>query len=152
MWYMLFYSLLIVVLSVCVIFDIKRREIPLVLLVILGGIVAFLWGYEVFWQGLGYMQFLGVIPGIFMLILARISEESVGYADGIVVAEIGLLTGVGRCLFILSAALFLAAIFSLFVLVIKKVSKKYKVPFIPFFTSAYAFSLLLQGGIGVGTI
>lgn len=125
------------VMTVCAAVDIKRKEIPVGLFAVLG-IVALLGcilGKTEETEIL--MLAAGLMPGILLLVLARITEQSIGYGDGIILAEIGLLTGVGRCMLILAAALAMAGIFSIGMLIVRKVTRKHKIPFVPFLTVAY---------------
>lgn len=135
--------LLAVIMIICAIVDIKKKEIPVWIFVILGitALTGSIWngGYEF------YKMAAGVVPGILLLGLARITEQSIGYGDGIILAEIGCMTGAGSCMVILAGALALAGIFSMGMLIVKKVDKKYRIPFIPFLTMVYIIVLCLQG-------
>jgi len=124
------------VLVVCAVVDIKRKELSVKLFAVLG-VIALL-GCICEWKDTGVMAAAGVLPGILLLALARITEQSIGYGDGILLAELGLMTGVGKCMLILAAALAMAGIFSLGIVVIKKVDKRYKIPFVPFLATAFA--------------
>ena len=135
--------LLAVVMIIGAVEDIKKKEISIGIFVMLGitALTGSIWceGYEL------YKMAAGVMPGILLLGLARITEQSIGYGDGIVLAEIGCMMGAGVSIIILAGALALAGIFSLGMLVIKKVDKRYKIPFIPFLTTTYISVLCLQG-------
>lgn len=127
--------LLAIIMVICAAADIKKREIPIWIFIMLGGI-ALIDG--IFCKEYGFYQIAaGVIPGLLLLGLAKITEQSIGYGDGIVLAEIGCMAGAGGSMVILSGALALAGIFSLGMLVIKKVDKRYRIPFVPFLTAAY---------------
>ncbi len=136
------YAAVAAVMVVCTIADIKKKEISVWLFGILGLIVMV--GCFVLETPRWYMLAAGVIPGILLMILAKITEQSIGYGDGIILAEIGLITGVGRCMLILAAALALAGVFSLGILVIKKVDKRYRIPFVPFLTMSYVAVMCIQ--------
>lgn len=127
--------LILAVMAVCAVVDIRKKEISVKLIVLLGlvAISNCIFGRQ---QEL-VMAMAGVVPGILMLIFAKITEQSIGYGDGIILAEIGLVTGAGKCMLILAVALAMAGLFSLGIIVIKKVDKKYKIPFIPFLTLSY---------------
>lgn len=124
--------------------DIKKREIPIWVFLLLGSIA--LTG-SMICEGHGlYQVAAGSVPGIVLLAMAKITDQSIGYGDGIVLAEIGCLTGAGRSMIILAGALALAGIFSLGMLTVKKVDKRYKIPFIPFLTVAYVAVFCIQAG------
>lgn len=142
---MMIYAAVTAVMLVCTIVDIKKKEISIWLFGLLGIIVII--GYIALGNQKGYMLAAGVIPGALLIVLAKITEQSIGYGDGIILAEIGIVTGVGKCMLILAVALAIAGVFSLGIVIIKKVDKKYKIPFIPFLTMAYLAVLCLQNKI-----
>jgi len=138
------YLAVALVMIICTIADIKRKEVSVWLFVLLG--ITTIIGCILCGEQRGYMIVAGVVPGILLVILAKITEQSIGYGDGIILAEIGLITGVGKCMLILAAALAMAGIFSLAIVVIKKVDKRHKIPFVPFMTAAYMAVFCLQNG------
>lgn len=134
--------LLAVIMIICAVIDIKKKEIPVWVFVILGitALAGSIWheDYDL------YRAAAGVVPGVLLLGMARITEQSIGYGDGIVLAEIGCMTGAGVCMLVLAGALALAGVFSMGMLVIKKVDRKYKIPFIPFLTTAYLVMICVR--------
>lgn len=145
---MIVYVAVAAVMVVCTIADIKKKEISVWLFGFLGLIV--IMGCFVPEIPKWYIPAAGVIPGILLIILAKITEQSIGYGDGIILAEIGLITGVGRCMLILATALALAGVFSLGILVVKRVDKKYRIPFVPFLTMAYVAVMCMQNQMILG--
>lgn len=143
---MLVYAAVAVVMLFCTVADIRKKEISVWLFLILG--ITAIVGYIVCTKQKGWMFIVGILPGMLMLVLAKITEQSIGYGDGIILAEIGVVTGAGKCMLILAAALAMAGLFSLGIVVIKRVDKKYKIPFVPFLTAAYliVFCFQLNGG------
>ncbi len=126
------------VMVVCAVTDIKRKELSMRLFALLGIIAATgcIWG-----QNREMLTVVaGVIPGILLIVLAKITEQSIGYGDGIILAELGLLTGAGKCMLILAAALAMAGIFSLIIVVVKKVDRRHRIPFVPFLAIAFLTS------------
>ena len=80
----------------------------------------------------------GLLPGIFLLILARITREAVGYGDGLILLFIGLSLGFWECIGIFFAGLlgiFLAAVLALLLFGRKK---SLEIPFIPFLLTGLA--------------
>ncbi len=134
--------LLAAVMIICAAVDIKKKEIPIGVFLLLGAIA--LIGSMVCEGHKWYHVAAGSAPGIILLLLAKITEQSIGYGDGIVLAEIGCLIGAGNSVILLAGALALAGVFSLGMLVIKKVDKRYKIPFIPFLTAVYVVMLCVQ--------
>lgn len=134
-------TLMAAVMTVCSIADIKRKEISIRFFVILGSIAVI--GCFLNSGQINFMVVAGVVPGICMIIISKITDQSIGYGDGIILTEIGLLTGIGKGMLILAVALAVAGVFSLGMVVIKKVNKRYKIPFVPFLTIAYILVIYL---------
>ncbi len=129
MWRVLITGIWLVVISVC---DIRNKSVP-VLLLGLGG----LWtGGILLCQGIrGEINVLeqceALIPGIALLVLAKLTEKA-GCADGIVLMLLGLLEGAAGCLTLCFGSLLGASVLSGVLLVLKKVKKTTKLPFVPF--------------------
>lgn len=144
-------GLLIILLLLCAAIDIRKKEIPVSMLVVLGvtAILYFFGNAEGKWEGSIRTFAEGMIPGILLLGAAKASKENIGCGDGIVLMEIGGTAGIGKCMFILAIALAFAGVFSLGMIVIKKVGRNYKIPFIPFLAMAYLLSFIpavINGG------
>ena len=91
--------LLAVMMIICAAVDIKKKEIPIWIFIILG-IIALIGG--IFCRDYEFYQLAaGVTPGLLLLGLARITEQSIGYGDGIILAEIGCMSGAGNSMIIL---------------------------------------------------
>lgn len=91
----------IVMLAFCSIQDIREKEISLWKLKIYG----FLAAAVSIWEILPLKDnlftlicrfFVGLLPGLFLLILAKITKQAVGYGDGLVLLFIGALWGSGN--------------------------------------------------------
>lgn len=123
--------------------DIRERRVSVMLLTV-GGIFAVgCLGYEMFVGRVnGLVPLLGSLPGVFLLVVARISKKA-GYADGIVLLWLGLLGGYGDGVFVMGISLLLIAAVSMILLVLRRVKKETRIPYIPFLTAGY---LLLQFG------
>ncbi len=74
----------------------------------------------------------GLLPGLACLLLSVLTEEAIGYGDGILVVICGFSLGVWQCLGILMLAFMLAGLFGVMLLVIKKGNKKSRIAFVPF--------------------
>lgn len=80
-------------------------------------------------------RLLGLIPGIMMLVINRVSKESVGMADVAAIASIGVGMGFFRSSGAIMCAFFLCGIFALAYAVIHHKTgrmRKQSIPFIPF--------------------
>lgn len=144
---------LLIYLAVLGLFDWRERKVPLILLI--GGLMAaFLYQAYLLYHSLAEWQWflvsalLGVLPGFFMLIMARLTDK-VGYGDGLVLLNIGLLTSYKSCILLLCFSTLTMSIFSIGLLLLKKVKKDTKLPYLPFLTAVYAFGMLVTRNGGV---
>ena len=80
---------------------------------------------------------VGVVPGLFLLAVAWITREKVGYGDGLVIMVCGAFLGLSGGMSCLMTALFFSAMASLYLLIIKKCGRKKELPFVPFILCGY---------------
>lgn len=79
----------------------------------------------------------GCCVGVIFLIMSRATKESFGYGDSILIVIMGGFLGFWNILTLLMAAFFLAAGFSIVMLIKKKFNRKSAFPFVPFLTISY---------------
>ena len=79
--------------------------------------------------------------GVVLLLIAWTGRECIGAGDGVMLVASGTFLGFWGNLRLLIAALFLAAVAALFLLVIKRKGRNYRMPFLPFLLVAYLFQL-----------
>lgn len=130
-----------IIVCICAIFDIRKREIPFKA-VIIGGVIGCGNCFLQISEGnlLAGEMGLALLPGCFFLFLSLVSGEKVGYGDGLLLAVVGLFIGFYRCLLILCISLLLLSVTALVLLVFHKVHRNSRLPFVPF----------LAAGMGVG--
>ncbi len=122
--------------------DWKERKVPLILLWG-GGMVAVGFNMYVWLQDLtnGWWTLasilLGTLPGLGMLAVARFTGKA-GYGDGLVLLNVGLLTDYKTCFIMLCFSMLLMSFFAMGMLVVGKVDKESRLPYIPFLTAVYA--------------
>ena len=75
---------------------------------------------------------IAFIPGVVVLVLAKITKEKIGMGDGWVVIILGNFLTAFEISILLQVAIILAAVFSLILLCGKRVSVSYSIPFLPF--------------------
>lgn len=73
-----------------------------------------------------------MIPGICLLILAKVTKEEVGYADGILTVLIGMSMGFWQTAGILFTALLGTFVTAVFLFIFCKRKRKTRIAFIPF--------------------
>lgn len=112
--------------------DIRKKQIPVIILFIFGVTAAFFIVRSGEREGISVVYSL--IPGVFLLTLSLCTRESIGYGDGWTVLVLGLLLGLWDCVACVFVGLILSALFSLTLLVLRKVNGKSRLPFLPFIT------------------
>lgn len=122
-----------ILLCVCAVSDMKKKEIPLIV-VILGMAAAFgidLW--QIFHQTLSIREMgLALLPGIFLLSVSFCTKEKVGYGDGLLLMTSGLLVGFQKCCLSLFISLVCCSVCALFLLALHKVKRNSSIPYVPF--------------------
>lgn len=85
----------------------------------------------------------GAAVGVIFLIISRVTEDSFGYGDSILIMIMGGFLGFWNILSLLTAAFSMAALFSIFMLIRKRFHRKSAFPFVPFLTAAYIGGMFL---------
>jgi len=122
--------------------DIKNKKINVILigmgfLVLL--ISTLILGNLTIWNRLA-----GLTLGIILLSLNPITKGQIGIGDGIIVCITGLCLGFPQNAILLAYALFGSAMFSIVLLVIRRVNRKRTIPFVPFLLIGYLGVLMLE--------
>lgn len=86
--------------------------------------------------------FTGVIVGFLVLAAAKLTDQAIGYGDGIVLMFIGSALGFSKVLTIFIIGLFLVSVAGLFFIALGRANRKSQWPMIPW--------LLVSFVIGVG--
>lgn len=133
-------GVIIVFLIPCAITDLKSKTIPIWWTVVFG-ISAMI--YQIFWkkQKLETILF-SMIIGVTLLVAAKISNQRIGYGDGIIFLILGLWIGFWDGISLLFFSLILSSIISVYLIIVRRKGRDYRIPFIPFVTAAY---IILEG-------
>ncbi|MDE6529148.1 MAG: prepilin peptidase [Lachnospiraceae bacterium] len=126
------------------IWDIRGKRIPaglLILDVLAGGILMAV-NRDIDWQKDWYLYVVGILIGILLLLIGRFCGGCIGAADGIMTAIIGGMIGYQNTLLLLMNAILAAAVFSIFLIAIKKARRETAIPFIPFLLLGYLMILI----------
>lgn len=127
------------------IMDFWKRKVP-VLLLLAGGIVFSGMGIkrciqgEMLWQECVW----GMIPGMVLLLVAGITKKA-GYGDGIVLVQMGIYLGCERVLLLFCFSLLLLSGSCMVLLLLRKVNKNTRMPYLSFLAITY-FVGMLGGG------
>lgn len=119
--------------------DIRRRRVPVWMLVP-GGILAGI--MFICQQAMPGDMLKAILPGDVLLVTAFLTKKA-GYGDGIVMLFLGILSGSVKSLLIFAVSLFLAAVFSVILLGVRKVGRNTRIPFLPFLTAAWLIVMLV---------
>lgn len=127
--------------------DIVNRKVPLWMLAVQASLATGM----LIWGGInGELRIGGIckalIPGIILVAIA-LSTKKAGWADGVVLLLLGIQTDYEKCMAAVLAALFLMAVLSAVLLMLHKVKKDTKLPFIPFLTMGWFLGFFLNGSI-----
>lgn len=137
-------ALAFVLLCICSVFDIRKKELPLMIL-ITGFLVAL--GIEMWciWKGLESVAGIAesLLPGVFLLLLSFCTREKVGYGDGLLLIVLGLFLGFFRCFLILCIGLIFSSAFALILLLFCKAEKNSRLPLVPFLTIGMGVSFFV---------
>lgn len=113
----------------------KRLDIRIVILGIL-----FAPGFILCFNEIGlYERIMGLIPGAILYICSLVSREGIGLADILEIILIGLCTGIGGIITVLSVAFLLIAFLAGIMIAFGRLKFKSRVPFLPFLFTGYVF-------------
>lgn len=137
----------IVYLTVCSITDLRTREVSvrLGLIFLAGGSVL-----QILDRGMPWNIWVGgILTGIFLMGISKITGEALGYGDSMAVMVIGGLVGFWKTVGILLTALTASAVISAILLILGRAGRKDTVPFLPFLLAAGILSAFGVGGSGL---
>lgn len=125
--------------------DIRRKCVPVWLLAFGGVFVTFMsvyrawsgqfWGKELVWS---------IVPGAVLLAVAVLTKKA-GWADGVALLFLGILTGFRECIFGFTLSMLFISVVSLVLLALKRVRKNTTLPYLPFLCVGY----LVQAALGL---
>lgn len=119
--------------------DYREKELPLIYIAVgfgAGLLLQILTGAAFLIDNL-----LVFLPGLFCLLVAKLSKEAIGYGDALMLIASGPFCPLITLLFLLFGGFLLAGIVSIFLLLLKKWSKKEEIPLMPFLLSGYVLTL-----------
>lgn len=134
MWEFALTALWLIAMSI---FDLFEKRVPVWLLAA-GGIPAIATAMYTYMKGTGSLSqiLFGMLPGVLLLAVAAMTKKA-GWADGIVLLIMGLLTGLWECMACFMVSLLAMSAVSLPLLVLRKVGKNATLPYIPFLCAGY---------------
>ncbi len=145
---MFFKISILIILAISSIEDIRRKEIFLWQILILGGlslaavVTSIYDGSFDLWNLL-----LSLLPGAIMIFLSFITREGVGYGDGLMALAIGPSLGAAASVMAILIAIGISGLFSGILLVLKRAERKTKIAFAPFITIGTFVAAFSQLGV-----
>ena len=89
----------------------------------------------------------GLAVGSVLLMFGYFSKEAIGIADGVMITVCGVAFGIYETVALCFFAALYAAVVSLVLLLLKKVGRKSRIPFLPFLLLGYITMRLLEASI-----
>lgn len=127
--------------------DVKSRRVPVWMLWIGAAAAAGSLLYEIITKrAMGWQICRGLLPGLVMLAVASATGKA-GVADGVIMLLMGIFAGYEVCVAASVGGLFLLALVSGVLLVLRKAKRDTRIPFIPFLTAGWFLAVC---GKGVG--
>lgn len=125
--------------------DIRDRKIT-VTVTLFSGILGVL-QHLLFQNQSIYAMLAGVIPGLGILGISYFSKGKIGVGDGMVFMLTGLYLGFFNNLMLMCISFFLAGVWGIFLLLMRRCGEEERMPLIPFLFLGYA--IMMIGGLGV---
>lgn len=117
--------------------DFRSRRVSVWLLAIGGGLTAAVLICQYGNEGIELYGLLkGMLPGLVLLVVS-VTTKKAGYGDGIVVLFLGMISGGAKSLVLFGVSLFLISIWSVILLILKKVGRNTQIPYLPFLAVAW---------------
>lgn len=85
----------------------------------------------------------GILVGVGLYAVSKGSRGAIGEGDALVYVLLGALLGVAKSIEILLLSLFICSVFSIGLLVFRRVGRHYKIAFVPFTAIAYGVVMLV---------
>lgn len=115
--------------------DIKMKKIHITGAVTIGILGVIKW---IVTHDFSIISFLSSISiGIILLVISLLTEEKLGRGDAFYLIALGVFLEFSRMICMCMISFFTVAIFGIIMMIMKKMTKKSKVPFLPFITLGF---------------
>ena len=112
--------------------DIKKKTVPKVFLLIWGIVSVIYFVFEII-NGQNVLGLLlGVIPGIITLVLSIVTKEKIGLGDGLILICVGCLQTIKDVLCMIIFSFIFLTVVLIFLLAIRRIGRSSRIPFVPF--------------------
>lgn len=134
--------LALAMLGVCSVEDLKYRQIRVKWIVFFAAVGILC--RVCLWKQPVLELFTAIVPGFLLLLLAFFARGGIGEGDGLLLMAFGIFLGAACTLRIFLYAAVLSAGCALFLYLVKKKSRKYEMPFVPFLFLSFVGELLFK--------
>lgn len=133
--YKIVHICLIIIFGVICVFDIKRKKIPVYMLIILAaaGIISNFTVGEFDIE----KRIIAMLPGMILLIVSMITKQQIGYGDGMIILIMGLYIDIDDILSIVLSSFLLSSIAAIILMTVFKKKKNFEMAFSPFLLIGY---------------
>jgi len=126
----------------CIIWDLKRREVPLLFLL---GFFLLFFLFNLCFDWLDTTELiLGILLGLFLLFVSKLTKQKIGYGDSLLYLTLGVWLGGYALLSIGVLSCGLGSIIGIILLIGKKKKWKESMAFCPFIIIAAVVEVVLQ--------
>lgn len=122
--------------------DLRKRKISMITVMVVGAIGIILRLGNIRENELEILG--GILIGVILLLLAKLTREKIGYGDGWILVVTGVYLGFYGNMYLLLLSLFLASLVSIFLLAVKKANGKTELPFVSFMLPSYLLLLVIK--------
>lgn len=133
--YKIVHICLIIILGVICVFDIKRKKIPVYMLIILAA-VGIISNFTVGEFDIE-KRIIAMLPGMILLIVSMITKQQIGYGDGMIILIMGLYIDIDDILSIVLSSFLLSSIAAIILMTVFKKKKNFEMAFSPFLLIGY---------------
>ena len=133
-------AIIVTVLLGCSYYDVKEKRVPLAW--ILAGMAAILIA-NMIGKDMGISACLiGMTLGAVLVAVSKWSKEALGIGDALLILMIGMGMGIYQTALVVFYALFVTSVVCAVLLMMKRVGKKTRIPFVPFLLLGYVGVIL----------
>lgn len=125
-------GIVLLFLALGTLWDLKTKSIPKIYLFIWSLIAAAYLFLRVMNQESELNVVVGIVPGAICLFLAYVTKEQIGFGDGVVILLTGIFLDMKEVVCIVFISFLILTFALIILLIIQRVNRKSKIPFIPF--------------------
>lgn len=124
-----------VFLAIGTIWDLRTKKIPIIYLIVFSGVVVI---YNIFYmQNSWWHTLMGMGIGMLFVMCSKVTQEKIGYGDSWIITNLGIHLGVWKLFLLLYFGFFSCALWCVIALKRKWVSRKSRIPLVPFLMLGY---------------